>query len=133
MNFLCHIVKVTAGCPTLRRLNFTDFRETTLTEKSFAVGSSTDLELGRFYFVEFDRDQSFKVAAFTEVDETNSEVVRYLDIQSRLAKGTPTCADPIGTIRRDAELLKIRKGRTNPFFKSLPAVVTWLIEKNLTS
>lgn len=131
---LYHVINVVGGMPIVRQLNFTDFRETHFGEKSFIGVSPEDLVHDKFYYIELDKSQNFKVSKIVEAQVDDETVDEYLVVLVKLRTMPDlNLRDPIAKLKQQAERLSYLKARENTFFKSKVAVFTWLLQKNLTS
>lgn len=113
------------GTDKVRQINFTDFRETQFSDKSFLCDNT--LEVGKFYDIVLDHNQKFKVKSITPAQCPT----RYSKLCDHIRIRENTKIDPIDFIRQSAERLHFIKRSTSDFFKNKRGVFVWLLQKRI--
>jgi hypothetical protein len=128
-----YVVLLNDGVLTeVRHLNFSDFRETVFSAKSFIEPDlQAKLIPGKFFFIRLDPKQNYKVCHVLEMAPDHATPKEYLELIEALQASLKIDSDPIVHLKNRADRLRIMKGRDNDFFKSKAAVFTWLVKKTL--
>lgn len=114
------------GPLTVQAINYTDFRVTRFSEKSFIDQALIGvMEEGNFYYLTLSPRDDFKVKAI----EPAQIPLRYQHLLEVLSEEEGIT--DLDALREKAERLHFIKRGTNDFFKSKTAVMTWLVSKYL--